>query len=240
MAERRMFTKKITDDDNFTSMSASAQALYFHLNTCADDDGFNNQVSIAMFKAKASVDDLKVLLAKNYIIRFESGVIVIKHWRMHNTIRKDRYTPTSWQEELSQLGIKDNGAYTFGLPSGCQVVAEWLPQDSIDKESIVEVSVEENNKSTPTATKHKYGEHKNVLLTDEEYKKLQEKFPTDYEDKINTLSEGLALKGYKYKSHYLAVLKWAKNEKPKSQNNVQPKSDYDSFMDGLNRFVNGG
>lgn len=242
MAERRMFTKKITDDDNFTSLSASAQALYFHLNTCADDDGFNNQVAIAMFKAHASVDDLKVLLAKNYIIRFESGVIVIKHWRMHNTLRKDRYTPTSFQEELKQLGIKDNGSYTLGLPSGCQVVAERLPQDSIDKESIVEVSVDKVNNSTPTATKkHKYGEHNNVLLTDEEYKKLQEKFPYDYEEKINTLSEGLALKGYKYKSHYLAVLKWAKNEKPKPQNsNVKQKTDYEQFMDGLSNFVNGG
>ena len=217
MAERRMFTKKITDDDNFTSLSASAQALYFHLNTCADDDGFNNQVSIAMFKAHASVDDLKVLLAKNYVIRFESGVIVIKHWRMHNTLRKDRYTPTSFQEELKQLGIKDNGAYTLGLPSGCQVVAKRLPQDSIGKDSIVEVSIDKDNNSTPTATKHKHGTHKNVLLTDEEYKKLQERFPFDYEEKINTLSEGLALKGYKYKSHYLAVLKWAKNDESKTQ-----------------------
>lgn len=131
MAERRMFTKKITDDDNFTSMSSSAQALYFHLNQGADDDGFTNQISMAMFKAHASEDDLKVLLAKNYVIRFESGVLVIKHWRMHNTLRKDRYTPTNYQEELELLGIKKNGAYTLNsgssswLPSGCQVVAKF-------------------------------------------------------------------------------------------------------------------
>ena len=138
MAEKRMFTKKITDDDNFISMPASAQALYFHLNQGADDDGFNNQVQIAMWKAHASVDDLKVLMAKSYVIRFEkSGVIVIKHWRMHNTLRKDRYTPTSFQEELEMLGIKDNGAYTLG----CQTVAKRLPQNSIDK-----ISVEESSK----------------------------------------------------------------------------------------------
>jgi predicted phage replisome organizer len=113
----------------------------------------------------------------------------------------------------------------------------------IDKEEELEKELElNNNNSTPTATKkHKYGEHNNVLLTDEEYKKLQEKFPYDYEEKINTLSEGLALKGYKYKSHYLAVLKWAKNEKPKPQNNnVKQKTDYEQFMDGLSNFVNGG
>ena len=132
MAEKRMFTKKITDDDNFISLPSSAQALYFHLNQGADDDGFNNQVQMSMWKAHASIDDLKVLMAKSYIIRFDSGVIVIKHWRMHNTLRKDRYTPTSFQEELNMLGIKDNGAYTLG----CQMVANRLPQNSIDKNSI--------------------------------------------------------------------------------------------------------
>jgi len=229
MAERRMFTKKITDDDNFISLSASAQALYFHLNTCADDDGFNNQVSLAMFKAHASVDDLKVLLAKNYVIRFESGVIVIKHWRMHNTLRKDRYTPTAFQNELKQLGIKDNGSYTFGVPSGCQVVAERLPQDSIVKESIVEENIELNN-STPTAPKkHKYGEHKNVLLTDEEYKKLQDRFP-DYEAKIETFSEAIARKGYKYKSHYLAILDWARRDEKKAP---QQTASSNPFLDML-------
>jgi hypothetical protein len=96
---------------------------------------------MAMFKAHASEDDLKVLLAKNYIIRFESGGIVIKHWRMHNTLRKDRYTTTNFQDELQMLGVKKNGAYTLG----CQVVAERLPQVSIgkvseDKDSVVEVS----------------------------------------------------------------------------------------------------
>lgn len=124
MAERRMFTKKVTDSDDFISLSSSAQALYFHLNQGADDDGFNNQVQIAMLKAHASADDLKILMLKNFVIRFESGVIVIKHWRMHNTLRKDRYTPTNFQEEMRLLGLKENGAYTLG----CQTVAERLPQ----------------------------------------------------------------------------------------------------------------
>lgn len=141
MAEKRMFTKKVSDSDAFIEMSAAAQALYFHLNQGADDDGFNNQVQMAMWKAHASIDDLKVLMAKNFIIRFESGVIVIKHWRMHNTLRKDRYTPTNFQEELAMLGVKENEAYTL---NGCQMVAKWLPQNSIDKGSIVEDSKEEN------------------------------------------------------------------------------------------------
>lgn len=142
MAERRMLTKKVTDSDEFVALPASAQALYLHLNMAADDDGFNNQIQLAMFKSHASIDDLKVLMMKRFIIRFESGVIVIKHWRMSNLLRKDRYTPTAFQEEIKQLGIKPNGAYTLNgcqtvakrLPDGCQMVAAG--KDSIDKLSI--------------------------------------------------------------------------------------------------------
>ena len=154
MAERRMFTKKVTDDDNFMQLSASAQALYLHLSMAADDDGFCNQVSICMFKAHASIQDLKALLEARYIYQFENGVIVIKHWRMANALRKDRYTPTAFKEELARLRVKDNGSYTMGpdgcqvvadgLPDGCQVVAGCLPQDSIGKVRIGKDSVGED------------------------------------------------------------------------------------------------
>ena len=156
MAERRMFTKKVTDDDNFMALSSSAQALYLHLSMSADDDGFCNQVSVSMFKAHASVADLQQLLEKRYIYQFDNGVIVIKHWRMANALRKDRYTPTNFKEELAKLKIKPNGAYTFsddgcqvvanGLPSGCQVVATCLPQDSIGKVSIDKDSKDKDSK----------------------------------------------------------------------------------------------
>lgn len=146
MADRRMFTKKVTDDDNFMALSSSAQALYLHLSMSADDDGFCNQVSISMIKAHASVQDLQALLEKRYIYQFDNGVIVIKHWRMANALRKDRYTPTAFQDELAKLDIKDNGAYTW-LPDGCQMVAKRLPQDSIGKVSIDKVSIDNGDKS---------------------------------------------------------------------------------------------
>ena len=132
MAERRMFSKKVTDSDAFIEMPSATQALYFHLNQAADDDGFNNQIQVAMMKSHAGVDDLKILMMKSFIIRFESGVIVIKHWRMHNVLRKDRYTPTSFQEELAQLNIKENQSYTLS-DVGCQMVAKRLPQDRLGK-----------------------------------------------------------------------------------------------------------
>lgn len=114
MAERRMFTKKITDSDAFTELTSAAQALYFHLNQGADDDGFNNQIQNAMFKAHATIGNLNELITKKFIIKFES-VVVIKHWRMHNTLRKDRYTPTNFKNEFNRLKIKENGSYTLAI-----------------------------------------------------------------------------------------------------------------------------
>ena len=240
MANKRMFSKDITDSDAFIEMSSAAQALYFHLNQGADDDGFNNQVQMAILKAHASTDDLKILMAKNFVLRFECGVIVIKHWRLHNTLRKDRYTPTNYQEELKLLGIKDNGVYTLG----CQVVAEGLPDGchSIDKGSVDKVSVVEDSIDVvpdinvgPKPTRHKYGMYGNVLLTDEEYQKLQEEFPHDYSARIERLSEYIASTGKKYKSHLATIRSWARKdtEKPakatKSSNPFLDMLEDDSY-----------
>lgn len=112
MAEKRMFTQKIIDSDSFLEMPLSAQALYFHLNMRADDDGFVNNPKKITKMVNASEDDLKILLMKRFLIGFDSGVIVIKHWRMHNTLKADRYHPTDYQDEFAQLGIKPNKAYT--------------------------------------------------------------------------------------------------------------------------------
>ena len=222
MAKKRMYSNAVTDSDAFIEMSSAAQALYFHLNQGADDDGFNNQIQLAMLKAHASTDDLKILMAKNFVIRFESGVIVIKHWRLHNTLRKDRYTPTNYQEELSLLGIKENGAYTLG----CQVVTERLPDGchSIDKNRLVEISEVEDSieAAPPKLTRHKYGLYENVLLTDEEYEKLQEEFPHDYSERIERLSEYMASTGKKYKNFLATIRNWAKKDivqRPASRKN---------------------
>ena len=164
MAERRMMTRKVTDDDHFMALSSSAQALYLHLMMGADDDGFNNQVTVAMFRGHASVQDLQALLEARYVYQFDDGVIVIRHWRMANALRKDRYTATAFRDDLAQLRIDERGVYHLAengtvaerLPSGCQVVAERLPdgcrvvaasapQDSIGKDSIGKVSIGERD-----------------------------------------------------------------------------------------------
>lgn len=149
-----MFTKKVTDDDRFSNLSSSAQALYLHLTMSADDDGFCNQVSTAMFKAHASVQDLEALLSARYLLQFDSGVIVIKHWRMANALRKDRYTPTAFQDELAKLQLKENGSYTERKDDGCQLVASWLPSGcqvvATDKNRVEEVSLDKTNTTDST------------------------------------------------------------------------------------------
>lgn len=113
MAERRMFAKTIIDSDAFLDMPLSTQSLYFHLSMRADDDGFINNPKKIQRMIGATNDDTKLLIAKNFIIPFESGVVVIKHWKIHNYIRQDRKKETVYPDEMSMLDEKENGAYTL-------------------------------------------------------------------------------------------------------------------------------
>lgn len=143
-----MFTKKITDSDAFTELPPTTQSLYFHLCMGADDDGFSNQIRKAMFNAHADRNDFELLVTKKFIIPFDNGVIVIKHWRMHNLIKNDRYKETSYIEEKSTLILKDNGVYTVGTkvePKWNQVGTQVEPQVSIGKDSLGEVSLVEDS-----------------------------------------------------------------------------------------------
>ena len=131
-AERRMFAKTIIDSDAFLDMPLTAQALYMHLSMRADDDGFVNNPKRIQRMIGASVDDLELLISKSFVLRFESGVIVIKHWRINNFLRNDRYKPTVYQEEWRTLSIKENGAYTLsenaGIPNGNQMATNGIPR----------------------------------------------------------------------------------------------------------------
>ena len=110
MAEKRMFSKIIIDNDVFMDMPLSTQALYFHLCLSADGEGFIGNPRRILKTIGASEDDFKILILKRYILVFDSGVIVIKHWRIHNNLEKN-YTPTSYVEEKSQLMLDAKGSY---------------------------------------------------------------------------------------------------------------------------------
>lgn len=144
MANRRMFNKEIVLSDAFLDMPMSARCLYFTLGMLADDDGFIGNTKSIMRQCGASIDDINVLKLKSFVIDFDNGVIVIKHWRMNNLLRNDRYKPTIYLEEKSLLNKKENGAYTLnknGIPMVNQMATNGKP--SIVKDSKVKYSIEE-------------------------------------------------------------------------------------------------
>lgn len=140
-----MFAKTIVDSDAFLDMPLSTQALYFHLSMRADDDGFINNAKKIQRMLGCSDDDLKILLAKNFIIPFENGVCVVKHWRVHNYLRSDRYKPTVYTELKDKLSIKGNGGYTMdtdGIPNGNQMETQYrLGKDRLGKDKDIPVIV---------------------------------------------------------------------------------------------------
>ena len=144
MAERRMFAKTIVLSDAFLDMPLSARCLYFTLGMLADDDGFVNSPKSIMRQCGATDDDMKILIAKKFLLTFESGVIVIKHWRINNYLRNDRYNGTKYVEEMASLKVNDNGSYSYGIPNNG---IPRIDKDSIDKDSI-EYIVEYLNEKT--------------------------------------------------------------------------------------------
>ncbi len=143
MAERRMFSKTVIDSDAFIEMPLSSQALYFHLSMRADDDGFVNNPKRIRNDVGASEDDLKLLIAKRFVIAFESGVIVIKHWRIHNYIQSDRYKPTVYLKERASLMVCENKAYTecihpvSGVDTQVSIELEQGKDRDSDRDSLV-------------------------------------------------------------------------------------------------------
>ncbi|MCJ0543357.1 DnaD domain protein [Enterococcus cecorum] len=136
MAERRMINKRIIVSDTFLDMPLSAQALYFHLNAIADDDGFIENPNSFKRMIGASNDDLKILIAKQYILPFESGVVVVKHWLIHNYIRRDRYNETMHVEEKKKLQINEDKTYSYyeGIPLVNQPTTNGIPMVDTGKD----------------------------------------------------------------------------------------------------------
>lgn len=150
MAQRRMFSLKIVNTDAFIEMPLSAQALYFHLGMNADDDGFVSNARRVQKLVGAADDDMKILLMKRFILAFDSGVVVIKHWRINNYIKGDRYTPTLYQEEKRQLYVKKNGVYTdHPLLPPPPIEADKLPPSSPADTSMAPECLQNGTKTEP-------------------------------------------------------------------------------------------
>lgn len=226
MADRRMFSKTIIDSDTFLDMPLSAQALYFHLSMRADDDGFINNPKKIQRMIGASDDDCRLLIMKQLIIAFDSGVIVIKHWRLHNYIQKDRYKPTLYQNEKSTLELDESKMYTKCI----QDVSNVDTQVRLGKVRLGKVKESEDK---PHSQKKAYGEFKNVLLFDDEYNLLIEQFGNP-ELLIKRLDEYKEQSGKQYNSDYMAIKKWVV-EAVKEDEAKKPPIDETYNIDEINR-----
>lgn len=202
-----MFSLKIVGSDAFLDMPFSTRELYFQLGMYADDDGFVSPRKI-MRMTGASDDDLKILLTKHFLIPFESGVVVVKHWKMNNELKKDRYTPSQYHEERSTLYLKENGAYTLdpsqGAPLCLQNGSKLDTQVSIGKDSI---------DKNIQGDKVPCGEFKNVFLTPDEKRKLVARYGRSATiQTVEELSTYMKSKGKAYRDHYATLLNWAKRK----------------------------
>ncbi|MGT2800676.1 DnaD domain protein [Streptococcus marmotae] len=162
MAQKRMFNKTITNSDKFLELPLSTQALYFHLNMNADDDGFIDNAKTIKRMIGASDLDLKMLVEQNFLILFNSGIIVVKDWRIHNTIRNDRYNKTVYAEEFKQLQIAESKEYQGFEESGNRLATVWKPsgtqlatqkrieENRIDKNRLDEDREEKDRVDTPS------------------------------------------------------------------------------------------
>lgn len=201
-----MFSLKIVDSDLFLDMPLSSQCLYFHLSMRADDDGFVNNPKKIIKIIGANEDDLKILIAKGFVIVFEQGIIVITHWKINNFIRKDRYKPTLYENEVQSLSQTKNGMYVKEV--GCHLVDQRLTsgQPSIDKGRV---------ERTPPPNSKTYGEYQNIILTDKQYKALQEKLQGHTNTMIEKLSRYIKSAGKTYRDHYVTILNLYEQDKEK-------------------------
>ena len=232
MAERRMFAKTIIDSDAFLDMPMSARLLYYDLSMRADDDGFINSPKKIMKFIGATNDDMSILILRKFIIPFDSGVVVVKHWRIHNYIRKDTYNETAYKEEKAMLELDENKAYRERQLSVDDTSTQVrLGKDRLGKDKDIYITQSDEPK-TPKETKHKHGYYKNVLLSDTDFEKLKTEFPNDYEERIERLSEYMASTGKSYKNHLATIRNWARRDnqsKPAEKPKSGVKSDEEVF-----------
>ena len=242
MAERRCFSMKIVDSDPFVEMPLSSQALYFHLGMRADDDGFINNPKRIARDVGASQDDLKLLIAKRFILAFETGVVVVKHWMIHNTLRKDRLKPPHYPELAARIYIKGNDGYTDNPESDdinlleYRVTVKCLPNDSQLPDNcqhkVSKGNVSEDNITIREVEGSAFGSHSNeeyadtqfkkldgklgkgvVLLTDEQFDALLDKLGFDaFNHYITKLADFIIEKDANVSNHYKTILKWAEED----------------------------
>ena len=220
-----MFAKTIVLSDAFLDLPLSARCLYFTLGMLADDDGFVNSPKGIMRQVGASQDDLSILLAKRFILAFDSGVIVIKHWRIHNYIQKDRYKESKYIEEKSMLMIDEKGSYTECIQNVSKMDTQVsIGKVSLGKDRVVEVSEEGDEENDNGYNDDEYPDKQFkkldgslgrgvVLLTDQQFDILLDELGMDaFNHYVSKLADFIIEKDAKVGNHFATILKWAKED----------------------------
>ena len=247
MAERRMIAKSIIKSDQFLDMPATTQCLYFHLLLEADDDGFINAPKSIMRVIGAKDDDMRVLQAKGYIIPFESGVIVIKHWRLHNSLRKDRYNPNPQLEnERKQLVVADNKEYQLATnwqPNGNQLATSGIPLVATGKDRLgKDREEEEKEKGAPSAAcdiLKMYGDNIHPVSSPVEAEKLKALVDTHGETFVAKAIERAVMRNKRSLAYITGILNnWEANgydegtegKRTEKQSDPERSADLERFM----------
>jgi hypothetical protein len=208
MAQKRMFDLSIVDQDKFIDMPISSRLLYYELGMRADDEGFISPQRVIRMMG-LSIDDLKVLISKSFVISFESGVVVITDFKNNNWLDSRRIKKTIYQQELGLLTIKDN---KYMLSNGLALAKQMLRENRIEEKRIEEYIPEKKEKNI--FTKKYINENKNEIL-----REAQEKYPDkDCAKVLEEFLTGIEIKDYKYKNYKLAFYKWIQNSKHTTSN----------------------
>ena len=237
MAKRRMFSLDVVDTDTFLDMPTSTQALYFHLGMRADDDGFVASPRKITTMVNCSNDDLKLLLSKGFIIPFDSGVCLVRDWKINNNIRTDRYKPTQYLTERNTVETTENGAYILsGIPNDNQMSYQRYTQVRLGKDRLGKDR--ESKAQAPALPLDKYGQYGWVKLSKEQYSSLVKDFgEAETKRCIAYVDESAQATGNKnkWKDWNLVVRKchrqnWGLDKK---QTDVKQAADYESGADFL-------
>lgn len=255
MGKRRMLSTDITNTDIFLDMPLSTQALYFHMVLAGDDDGFVAAPKRIQRMIGCSDDDFKLLLAKGFVIPFESGVCVIRHWKVHNYIRTDRYKETIYTPEKGMLSVAENGEYQLidalkiqnGIPDSYQVPTDGIP--AVDKRSTQDkISKYKNKIRVPDGAQNSENTENQPLKIEQKTKLEQDKndfekiyaiYPKKkgrtraFEHYKAYVNKGRKIAGFNYKltpkEIYLAVDAYVQ-EKEEAGTDLQFYQDFSTFM----------
>ncbi len=244
MANRRMFSLDVVDTDSFLDMPLTAQALYFHLGMRADDDGFIGNPKRIQRMIGCNDDDLRLLLVKGFVISFDSGVYVIRHWKIHNYIRTDRYKETVYIPEKNMLSVMKNGEYalsdTIGIPNVNQTTYQMETQVRIGKDNNIICSPDGERESKKPEKETEVPEEKTALEQDaEDFEIIYNVYPKKrgkakaFEYYRGFVGKGRKINGIRYKLDrkqiYLAVVAYVQ-EKEEAGTDIQFYQGFSTFM----------